>query len=124
MKCGTTSLHNYLNLHPEIYMQEEKELDYFIEKRNYKKGLNWYKSKFNSKNSKILGESSPYYTKYPLFKDVPKNIFNLIPDIKMIYIVRDPITRLISHYKHNYMLGREKRSFKECFNRLEKIYIS
>ena len=58
MKCGTTSLHNYLNLHPEIYMQQEKELDYFIEKKNYKKGLNWYKSKFNSKNSKILGESS------------------------------------------------------------------
>ena len=39
MKCGTTSLHNYLNLHPECYMQQEKELDYFIEKRNYKKGL-------------------------------------------------------------------------------------
>jgi len=120
MKCGTTSLHNYLNLHPEIYMTQEKELDYFIEKKNYKKGLNWYKSKFNSKNSKILGESSPNYTKYPLFKDVPKNIFNLIPDIKMIYIVRDPITRLISHYKHNYTLGREKTSFEQCFNRLEK----
>lgn len=76
MKCGTTSLHNYLNLHPEIYMQEEKELDYFIENRNYKNSLNWYKSKFNSKDSKILGESSPNYTKYPLFKDVPK-IFSI-----------------------------------------------
>ncbi len=118
MKCGTTSLHNYLNFHPEIYMTKEKELNYFVDSLNYGRGLSWYKSKFNKADSKVLGESSPNYSKYPLFKNVPKNIHNTIPDTKLIYIVRDPIQRLISHYKHNFIVGREKKGFKEALRNL------
>jgi hypothetical protein len=119
MKCGTTSLHKYLNLHPEIYMHKDKELDFFLSKKNNHKNINWYKSKFIKKNKKILGESSPNYSKYPFFKGVPENIYKLIPNVKIIYIVKDPIKRLISHYKHNYSLGRNRKSFKQTLNNLD-----
>lgn len=124
MKCGTTSLHNYLNMHPEIYMHKEKALDFFIDKRNYNKGLDWYSSKFKMNNVKIYGESSPNYSKYPFFNGVPERIYKHLPRTKLIYIVRDPIERLISHFYHNFAVGREKRKFSECFKNLDNnIYI-
>ena len=45
-KCGTTSLHRYLDLHPEIAMTKAKELDFFVEDRNWQRGLGWYESQF------------------------------------------------------------------------------
>jgi hypothetical protein len=46
MKGGTTSLHYYLNLHPQIWMSREKELYFFVSERNWNKGIEWYKSNF------------------------------------------------------------------------------
>lgn len=43
MKSGTTSLHKYLSRHPQIFTSEMKELDYFVESKNWKQGLEWYK---------------------------------------------------------------------------------
>ena len=61
MKCGTSALHRYLGLHPEISMSDEKELNFFIEGMNWEKGLAWYESMFTGK-AKVHGESSPDYT--------------------------------------------------------------
>ena len=98
MKCGTTSLHHYLNMHPDIYMSEIKEIDYFIKERNYNRGMKWYKTNFPS-NAKIRGESSQDYTKFHWWEGVPKRIFDdLGKNVKIIYIVRNPIERIISHY--------------------------
>jgi hypothetical protein len=66
-KCGTTSLHHYLSLHPEIFMSHPKELDFFIEEANWNKGIRWYESKFKAPGKVIRGESSPRYTRYPTF---------------------------------------------------------
>ena len=63
-KCGTTSLHHYLSLHPEIFMSHPKELDFFIEEANWNKGIRWYESKFKAPGKVIRGESSPRYTRY------------------------------------------------------------
>jgi hypothetical protein len=60
MKCATTSLHYYLNLHPEILMSEEKQLDFFISELNWNKGIEWYESNFTDK-AKIYGETSPIF---------------------------------------------------------------
>ena len=74
-KCATTSLHYYLNLHPQISMSREKELNFFSE-RNWHKGIEWYKSNFTGR-TKIHGESSPSYTNYPFNKEVPKRLAHI-----------------------------------------------
>jgi hypothetical protein len=113
MKGGTTSLHYYLNLHPHISMSREKELYFFVGERNWNKGIEWYKSNFTGK-AKIYGEASPGYTNYPTFKRVPERMHSVVPDAKLIYIVRDPIERLISHYVHYYAEGLESQPLAEA----------
>ena len=85
MKSGTTSLHDYLNQHPDINMSSFKETDFFIEERNWNKGINWYSSYFDS-SYKINGESSQNYTKKHSFKGVSDKISQHIKNCKFIYI--------------------------------------
>jgi hypothetical protein len=118
MKCGTSSLHQYLNLHPQIHMSQTKELDFFITAKNWGKGLEWYQSNF-TEHADVIGESSPNYTKYPIFKGVPERMHHLIPDAKLIYVVRDPIKRIISHYTHQFTNRDEHRTLDEAFAHLE-----
>jgi len=114
-KAGTTSLHNYLGLHPDIFMSGEKELRFFVKEKNWSKGLLWYESNFRDvNNEKIIGESSPGYTDFPANKGVPKRIYSLIPKGNFIYILRDPIERIISHYKHFVLSGWEKCTIEEA----------
>ncbi|MBV6641982.1 MAG: sulfotransferase [Cyclobacteriaceae bacterium] len=98
MKCGTTSLHQYLSHHSDVFMSETKELDFFIESRNFKKGVEWYKQQF-SDGFLVNGEASQNYTKREIDDQVAKRIFDMIPDAKLIYMVRDPIARIQSHFK-------------------------
>lgn len=113
MKCGTTSLHHYLNLHPQISMSRHKELDFFIPTKKWKKGLEWYESHFNEQ-AEIRGEASPNYTNYPYWSGVAEKIYSVVPDAKLIYLVRDPIERIISHYVHQYAAGKEDRTINQA----------
>ncbi|HSE84300.1 MAG TPA: sulfotransferase domain-containing protein [Thermodesulfobacteriota bacterium] len=117
-KCATTSLHYYLNLHPQISMSREKELDFFIAERNWQKGVGWYKSNFTGE-ALLYGESSPSYTTYPLWKGVPERMYSLIPDAKLIYIVRDPVERIISGYLHSRLKSGETRTIGEVLRDFE-----
>lgn len=63
-KAGTTSLQFYLGLHPQIQMSSPKELDFFLEKHNWKKGVEWYASHFHGPEP-VHGEGSPSYTLFP-----------------------------------------------------------
>ena len=117
-KSGTTSLHHYLSLHPQIVMSKHKELNYFVEELQWKKGLRWYKSHFSGE-AKIYGESSPHYAFYPLYKGVPQRMYSVIPDAKLIYMVRDPVKRLISQYLDRVKGGMEKRSIHEALEGLQ-----
>ncbi|MCW9709180.1 sulfotransferase domain-containing protein [Fodinibius salsisoli] len=118
MKCGTSSLYHYLQLHPELGMSAIKEVDFFIEENNYNKGISWYQSQFQG-DFKIFGEASPNYSKAHYFKGVPRRMYELVPRAKLIYLVRDPIERIISHYTHNYSEGREHRSIEDALQELE-----
>lgn len=123
MKCATTSLHYYLGLHPDISMSREKELNFFICEGNWHKGLEWYKSHFTGE-AKIHGESSPNYTNYPFSRGVPERVYSCVPEAKLIYIARDPIDRIISHYIHQYAVRRENRTLSEVLaNPRENPYL-
>ena len=100
MKSGTTSLHDYLNMHPDIFMSEIKELDFFLEDRNWNRGMQWYKDQFPI-NSLFRGESSQNYSKCTQFTGVADRVFQTLKNPKFIYIVRDPIDRILSHHNES-----------------------
>jgi hypothetical protein len=101
MKSGTTTLHNYLNTHPDIAMSDEKEPGYFVEELSLHRGESWYLHLFDhDPRYKYRGESSTHYTKLPLYKGVAERIHRFNPSARLIYIMRDPFERLISHYWH------------------------
>jgi Sulfotransferase domain len=95
-KCGTTSLHRYLAAHPRIHMAEAKELRFFQDP-GYRAKLDEYATFFDG-SAPVRGESSAIYTLYPLAPGVPERVRATIPDVRLIYLVRDPIERTVSHF--------------------------
>lgn len=108
-KAGTTSLYTYLRGHPEIFMPERKELDFFVAEHNWERGLEWYERWFDDADSAtMIGEASPRYTMYPRFADVPERIASTLEQPRLIYVVRNPIDRMISHYQQRATRGRAR----------------
>jgi hypothetical protein len=110
-KCGTTSLHHYLSEHPEIFMSHQKELQFF-QRDDWQELLGWYRDQFPV-HAPVRGEASPIYTMYPFVEGVPERIHSLVPDAKLIYLVRDPVDRLLAHYVEHNALRIETRPFDE-----------
>ena len=101
MKAGTTSLHSYLSAHPEISMSDPKEPGYFSRDDRFKKGADWYQSHFASASvDQIWGDSSTCYSRRPIYQNSADRIYEVNPNAKILYIVRDPVLRAYSHYKH------------------------
>jgi hypothetical protein len=101
MKSGTTSLHEYLDTHPQIAMSQEKEPGYFVEELGLHKGEAWYFSRWTQNGQyRYRGESSTHYTKLPVFQGVPERLFRFNPEARLIYIMRNPFDRIVSHYWH------------------------
>ncbi|MEM8676183.1 MAG: sulfotransferase [Cyanobacteria bacterium P01_G01_bin.67] len=103
MKCATSTLHDQLAMQPGIFMTELKEPNYFSNDEHYSLGLEWYLSQFQEANKKdICGESSTHYTKLPTYPHTIERIHQQYPNIKLIYIMRHPIDRLVSQYIHEW----------------------
>jgi hypothetical protein len=112
MKAGTYSLHNYLHRHPQIEMsQRRKEVNFFIDSFNWARGLAWYQAHWRG-DTPMRGESSTRYTMRDKFPEVSGRIHQLLPDARLIYLVRDPIRRLLSQYVHEVDDNQEFRSFE------------
>ncbi|WP_052184301.1 sulfotransferase family protein [Psychroserpens sp. Hel_I_66] len=108
-KSATTSLSNALALHPEICFSQPKEPQFFS-KLEWRDHIDEYHKLFNC-DSKLYGEGSTNYTKFPNFnKNVSADIFEYNPNMKLIYMMRNPIDRIISHYTHTYNRGYQKNS--------------
>jgi hypothetical protein len=120
LKCGTTSIHHYLGLHPEIQMSKPKELNFFVEELNWDLGLDWYASRFDDR-FKVRGESSPHYTNLPRFEGVAERIKQSCPDARLLYMVRDPIKRILSHWVHATGAGYETGDLVEVLSNLERF---
>jgi hypothetical protein len=123
LKCGTTSIHHYLGLHPEIQMSKPKELNFFVHELNWDLGLPWYRGRFDSRFP-VRGESSPHYTNQPRFRGVPERIRDNVPDARLIYMVRDPISRILSHWRHATGAGYETRPMEDVLTRDDQTYVT
>ena len=106
MKCGTSTLHAQLAAQPQFFMSEPKEPNYFSDDNVFAKGEAWYRGLFkDAPRGAIRGESSTHYTKLPTYPKTIERLGRLIPDAKFIYLMRDPVDRLISHYIHEWTQG-------------------
>jgi hypothetical protein len=123
LKCGTTSLHHYLNLHPEVEMSRPKELNFFVAELNWPLGPEWYASHFSGRAS-VRGESSPHYTNRPRFEGVPERMRSVLTDARLVYMVRDPIDRMLSHYLHNVGGGYDDHTLADAFADPESAYVT
>jgi hypothetical protein len=100
-KAGTTSLHHYLGQHPSISMAApagaaEKEMRYFW-RDDWRERRAWYESHFET-GALVRGEATPAYSAHPAHPHVPERMHALVPDAKLVYLVRDPIDRIVSHW--------------------------
>jgi sulfotransferase family protein len=107
-KCGTTALNYYLDLHPEIAMS--REVGFFVERQNWSRGVEWYRRLFDA-TAPVRGDHSPNYTMYPHDLGVAERMQAVIPDAKLIYMVRDPLKRIEAHWVHNYAQRRDRGDF-------------
>jgi hypothetical protein len=129
MKCGTTSLHHYLDLHPSIAMSRPKELNFFFgpadtdceqgpdqrpgwARGNWHRGPAWYAARFDP-SAAVRGEASPGYTS-PSHPAVAERMARLVPGARLVYAVRNPIERAVSQYEHHRRQGTETRALAEA----------
>ena len=112
-KAGTTSLYDLLTRHPHVECAALKELNYFDD--DFEKGIEWYRSHFPSPRWKdgrrsITGEASPRYLFHP---SVPERMAKVVPQARLIVLLRNPVDRAYSHYQHRVRTARENLRFEE-----------
>jgi hypothetical protein len=137
MKCGTSALHRYLNCHPAIAMSEPKELNFFFgpEARttdratvdyetggNWHRGVDWYMRHFRPE-APLRGESSPGYTS-PAEPGVAERMHALVPEARLVYLVRDPVDRALSQYRHHRAEGAETRPLEQALLDPDSQYVA
>jgi hypothetical protein len=126
MKCGTTALHQYLDRRPQISMAAAKELNFFTgpaqapdvdpaewwRHGQWHRGTAWYATQFDAA-SPVRGETSPGYTS-PDHPEVPRRMASVLPDARLVFLVRDPVARAVSHYRHHHREGHESRPLDQA----------
>jgi len=123
---GTTSLYNYLVKHPNVASALTKEVHFFD--CHYQKGVSWYRGQFPAipykyyretvrRRTLITGEASPYYMFHPY---VPGRIAALLPNVKLIVLLRNPVERIFSHYCWEVGWGNENLSLEEAIKHEEE----
>jgi len=119
-KAGTTSLFSYINQHPQVRPPLNKEIHFFD--LNYDRGVDWYRAHFPTISAlraagAITGESSPYYLFHP---HCARRIHDLLPDVKIIVLLRNPVERASAHYCHERKHGAESLSMEAAFRSEEQ----
>lgn len=115
-KAGTTTLHNQLALHPSIVGGAYKESRFFEKPALRAKGVDWYRAIFPTLDEgQITLDSTPMM----YFPGMADTIKSLVPDAKIVMLLRDPVKRAFSHYLHNVARKRETLSFEEAITQEE-----
>jgi hypothetical protein len=125
-KAGTTALYQYLRSHPQIFLPEVKEPDFFTDKGNWHRGIGWYQQLFANARPehRAVGEASPSYTNFPRFVGVPERMHQVVPNAKLIYLVRHPIRRMQSNYLQRVQGGRESLPIEQALFTRDYLDIS
>jgi len=117
-KAGTTALYHYLRKHPQIGMAQSKELHFFNNEITFAKPYilySRYEKHFDfASNAKVFGEATPSYI---YWENTPRRIWEYNPDMKLIFILRNPIDRAFSQWNMEVDRGNEHLSFWEAIKK-------
>ena len=117
MKSGTTTLQTQLAAQPGIFMTTPKEPNFFSDDAVYAKGLPWYNSLYaEAAPGDLKGEASTHYTKLPTYPDTIQRLAQAVPAPRLVYVIRNPVNRAISHYIHEWSQGNMGQDPTEAFN--------
>ena len=121
-RAGSTSLYEYLGKHPSVMPALVKEVHYFT--GSFDRGEDWYRAHFPSAVRRrlttalhgmaVTGEATPYYLFHPA---APARIHSLLPRVKLLAVLRDPVARAVSHYQHERRLGVEDLTMEDAISR-------
>lgn len=115
MKCGTSTLYHTLKRHPLVLPPLRKETHYFTLGRRMGKNEAWYRAHFplrhTARRGTVTFEATPGYM---FDESVAPAIAAMLPDVRLIVLVRDPVERAISHYFHEVRMGRERLPIEEA----------
>jgi hypothetical protein len=114
VKAGSTTLHQCLDAHPDVFSQ--KEVRFF--NLHWDKGVGWYAKHFEAAPAgRVLGEVCAGYSQHPWRSGVPERIAQVLPDVRLVYVVRDPIERIRSHYRQHVLGGAQRLPLREAVER-------
>ncbi|MGI9502391.1 MAG: sulfotransferase family protein [Geminicoccaceae bacterium] len=100
-KCASSWIHQVLQSHPDVFVSDPKELDFFT--NIYNRGYTWYEQHFDGAGAaKAIGEVSPSYF---CDQQAPERVYRYDPDIKLVLSLRDPIKRAFSNHLHEIRKG-------------------
>jgi hypothetical protein len=118
-RCGTTSMFRMLEAHPQVVHAYRKQVNYFD--LNYFRGLSWYYGHFpvaslarrsaGSFSEPVAFEASGYYIYHPFALE---RMARDLPDVRLVVMLRDPVERAYSAYKHEYARGYEQETFERA----------
>ncbi len=110
-KSGTSTLSKLIALHPEAHVFEKKETHYFD--WYYQRGIDWYAGLFKPRpGQSVIGEATPTYMHYPVARE---RMMDVLPDAKIVVIMRHPVERAYSHFWHSRKYGFEDlETFEEA----------
>lgn len=111
-RCGTTSLFEYLCRHPSVCRPVEKELQFFSYR--FDRGVAWYRCHFPTEKAargRKVFEATPYYL---LHDQAPSRAASVVPEARLVALLRNPTERAWSHYQHNVLRGTEVLPFEEA----------
>ncbi len=141
-KAGTTSLFEYMRRHPQIHMPRDKEVGFFNVERTYRRGKEWYLSNVlrDVPAGAVCGEASVGYMRgtpfgdltpetvrdlaanfshnTPLEEVIPRRIKEMLPEVRLICVLRDPVARAHSHYRMEVLNRAERRTFDQAVGQL------
>lgn len=116
MKSGTSTLQAQLAAQQGIFMTTPKEPNFFSDDDIFARGLGWYQSLFEAAApGDLKGEASTHYTKRPTYPETVSRMGAVIRAPKLVYVIRDPIERALSHYLHEWSRGTVGRDVARAF---------
>lgn len=117
MKCGTSTLQAQLARQDGVFMTTPKEPNFFSDDDIFAKGRAWYEGLFADAPADALkGEASTHYTKLPTYPETLPRMQEILPNPpKLIYMIRNPMTRAVSHYIHEWTQGNTGSDVNRAF---------
>jgi hypothetical protein len=110
MRSGTTSLARSIGAHPDVFMVPTKELHFFDS--HFDRGIDWYESHFADAGAAgAIGEATP---RYMYLEPAAARMASVVPEAKLVVILRDPVDRAYSHYWMNRARAFETLSFADA----------